>query len=639
MDRSYKDLFFAESQEYLKEINKSLVRIEKNPEDMDAINVIFRLMHTLKGMAATMGYKELASLAHGLEDSFDSLRSGRIKLNADIMDVVFECVDGFNILSDDFKEERPVSIDVTVYLQKIGKIIPPKEDKKYSGEITPVKAEEVKVNDSHVEDLRREGRNIFLVEIQLKEDCPMKGVRSFLVLERIKKMGEIIKVSPSEDILQREEFKDSFKVKLATMQNQEAIHKELLGISDVEKIDISLEEAEILEKAKEKVSFQYLKKVQSMRIPVRRLDKIMNFMGELAIAKSRLVQTVQSKDYSSLEETAYLIDRLVSSLRDETLKLRLLPISYILDNFPRIVRDLARDEGKEIDLKISGSEIELDRVILDEMGDPLIHIIRNSIDHGIELSNERERLGKNRRGKIFINVFREKGHIIIEISDDGKGIDFNKIAKIAVERGVIGCEEAGSLDIHKVLDIISLPGFTEKDKVSEISGRGVGLDVVKTKLDTLGGRLDLETEAGKGTKFILTLPLTLAIIKAMLVSIGEQIFAVPLMSIRETVKVKENDVRLIKDIEVIRLREEIIPIVRLDKEFGIEVSKKEEDMSIVIVEGRVKGIGLVVSKVVGEQDIVVKPLGSLVRKVKGVSGATILGNGRVALILDVVNLV
>lgn len=376
-----------------------------------------------------------------------------------------------------------------------------------------------------------------------------------------------------------------------------------------------------------------------MRIPVERLDKIMNLMGELSIAKSRLVQTVQTKNFSALEETTYLIERLVSSLQDETLKMRLLSISYILGHFPRIVRDLSRKENKEVDLEIEGGEIELDRIVLDEISDPLIHLVRNAIDHGIELPQERIKIGKPPRGKISIKVIRERGHVVIEVSDDGRGIDFSKVAKIAVEKGIISPQDINSLDSHQILDILTSSGFSTSDKVTEVSGRGVGLDVVRNKLDALGGKLDLETHLGKGTKFILTLPLTLAIIKAMLVFLGGQIYAIPLMNIRETLKIKEEEVKIIKDIEVIRVREEIIPLIRLDREFGIKSWREDKIFSVVIVEGRAKSMGLVVDEVIGEQDIVVKPLGSFIKRVKGIAGATILGDGRIALILDVVNII
>jgi two-component system chemotaxis sensor kinase CheA len=639
MDKSYRDLFFGEAQEYLREINRALVKLEKEPADLESMNIIFRLTHTLKGMAATMGYKELAEFAHQLENAFDKFRSGKIDFNLEVMDVIFESIDAFAALVDDFRENRPFSIDTALYVSKIEKIIA-RENK---GKVIEVKKieEDIKIDIGLIDKFKEEGCEVLRVAVVLAKDCFMKGVRAFLVLERSRKMGTVVKSFPGEAELKEEEFDYSFEFILATRESREAVQKELFKIIEIEKVDISIFDLTGLDKFEKKVktNVPYLKKIQSMRIPVERLDKIMNLMGELAIAKSRLVQTMQAKDYVALEETGYIFERLVPGLQDELLKLRLLPISYILDNFPRVVRDLSRSEGKEIDLKIIGSEIELDRVILDDIGDPLIHIIRNSVDHGIELPDERIKSGKPRHGKISIKVSREKGHIILEIADDGKGIDFDKVVKRALSKNLIKLEETINIDSAKIFDILAAPGFSTKEEVTELSGRGVGLDVVKNTIESLGGRVELESELGKGTKFVLTLPLTLAIIKAMLVSVGEQIYAIPLMNIRETVKINKNDIKLVKDLEVIRIRDEVIPVIRLSKELNIKSFKDASAaISVVIVEGRIKNIGFVVDNVLSEQDIVVKPLSSFIKKVKGITGATILGDGGVALILDVASI-
>lgn len=638
MDKNYRDLFFGESQEYLREINKALVNLETNPKDYEAINVIFRLMHTLKSMAASMEYKELALFAHRLEDAFDGFRSGKIKLSPEVMDVIFENIDALTALIDDFREERPISIEFSACLNRLEQICPKENVEK---EIMPQKKEEVKIDSRYLEELKKQKKDIFRVEVHLTKDSPMKGARAFLILNRAMNIGEIVKVSPPEEALREEEFEASFEFLLATPETQEFIQSELSKILEIEKVQISPLDIISLEelKKKEKATPVYLKKIQSMRIPAERLDKIMNVTGELVIAKTRLLETLQNKDYISLQETSSLIERLVASLQEEVLKTRLLPISYILDNFPRIVRDLARKENKEIDLEITGSDIALDRLILDETGDLLIQLVRNAIDHGIELPQARLEAGKSARGKISIKVSRDKGNIVIEISDDGKGIDYNKVMKLAQEKGLLGPEGLSPIDQNRILDILATPGFSTKEKTTAVSGRGVGLDVVKNKLDALGGRLELESQPKKETKFILTLPLTLAIIKAMLVLISKQIYAIPLMNIRETVKIKNKDVKLVNDIELIQLRKKVIPLLRLDKELSIESSRKENDeIPVVIVEGRLKSMGLAVDKVLREQDIVVKPLGMLLKKVRGIAGATILGDGKVAFILDVVNL-
>jgi len=640
MEKDYRELFFEEAGEYLKEVNNALVRLEKDLQNEELINLIFRHMHTLKGMAATVGYHELANLAHKLEDVFDYLRKGKTEVVSNFMDIIFDSVDALNLVLDELRKNKPISLDISSYIESLSQILPEEEIKEKPKERIAPQSKKWKIDEKYIKSLESQGKKIFKIKVMLSSDCVMKGARAYLVLTHLKTQGELLYTYPEEEDLKKEKIENFFEVILATDVSSEILSSKIKKIGEVEKIEITPLDITFFQKEKKEKAPFYIKKIQSMRIPVKRLDKIMNLMGELSIAKSRLIQAVQTKDFSGLEETAYFIERLVSSLQDEALKMRLLPISYILDHFPRIVRDLAREENKEVDLEIIGSEIELDRVVLDEISDPLIHLIRNAVDHGIEKPEERVKLGKPRKGKITIKVVRERGHIVIEISDDGRGIDFNKVSKYALEKGIISPQEMVSLDSQQILDILTHPGFSTRKKVTEVSGRGVGLDVVRNKLDTLGGRLDLETEVNKGTKFILTLPLTLAIIKAMLISLGEEIYAIPLMNIRETIKAKEEDIKLIKDIEVIRVRDEIIPIIRLDKEFGIKTLRRKEDpFSVVIVEGRTKSIGLVVDSVLGEQDIVVKPLGGFIKKVKGIAGATILGDGRIALILDVINIV
>ena len=352
---------------------------------------------------------------------------------------------------------------------------------------------------------------------------------------------------------------------------------------------------------------------------------------------------VQSLKFAPLDEISTTLARLTSTLQDEIMQTRLLPASYILDAFNRVVRDLSKKKNKEVDLEIIGSEIELDRIVLDEIGDPMVHLLRNAIDHGIETPQERIAGGKNPRGKISITVSRQKGQIYIEVADDGKGIDVSGVRRIALERGLLTELEAANLDEKKLLELITLPGFSTAKEVSDVSGRGVGLDVVKIKIESLGGRVDFETKPRAGTRFLLTLPLTLAIIKAMLVRVQREMLAIPLMSIRETIKLRPEEIKRVQNFEVVKVRDEVIPILRMDRELGIARNAAGEEhtnelIPLVIIEYEKKALGLVVNKIVGEQDIVVKPLPSFVKRTKGIAGATILGDGRVALILDIMSL-
>lgn len=649
MENSYHEIFLAESQEYLNTISQCLVKIEESPHDLESLNEIFRAIHTLKGMSATMGFEKLTQLSHHMEDLLDALRSQKIKANSEIIDTLFSCLDILEALIEGVKAKKKSSVDINPSLEALQKFFAPAVK---TDEFTELSLEAAEFSDSEYtlfKEKKAQGKEVYKIKINLNKDCAMKQVRAFLVLTNLERVGEVLKYIPSVEDLKEGRFGFSFIVVLVTKENMEAVQNGLLSITEVSSVEIkSLVESLEKQAAPRAALPSYIKKIQSMRIPVERLDKIMNLMGELAIAKIRLLQIVGHEKYKPLEEVAFAVDRLITALQDEVMQTRLLPISYVLDTFPRITRDLAKGQNKQIEFEIIGSEIELDRTILDELGDPLIHLLRNAIDHGIESPAERKQLKKNQKGKIFIKVVRQKGHISIEVSDDGRGIDFESVAQSAAQKGMISKEEAVALSKNKsgMLNLLTSPGFSTSDKVSEISGRGVGLDVVKLKMEALGGGLDFDSIPEEGTSFFLTLPLTLAIIKAMLVRVRSEIFAVPLMSIRETLKIEEDEIKLIKSFEVIRLREEIIPIIRLDHKLELldlkinlkDEQEQEEKLSIVIIEYGEKSVGLMVNQVLGEQDIVVKPLGSMVKRIRGIAGATILGDGRVALILDIMTL-
>ena len=649
MQDSYREIFLAESDEYLNIISQCLVKLEKTPSDSDALNEIFRAIHTLKGMAATMGFENLTRLSHQMEDLLDALRGREIELNSEIIDSLFTCLDIIEVLVQDIKLDRKSQVDINACLEKIQSFL--------GGEKTPEEIDqgclqEVVFTEQENETFRKkkaQGFEILNIMVDIVKDCAMKSVRAFLVINNLERTGEILKGIPDVSELKEGRFGTSFVLILATKQKVASIQQELFSISEIDSVQIHpleiLQEGGVVSRPAALSS--PVKKIQSMRIPVERLDKIMNLMGELSIAKIRLVQVVQAQKLKFLEDITFAVDRLTTALQDEVMQTRLLPISYVLDTFPRIVRDLARSQNKEIDFSIAGSEIELDRTILDEIGDALVHLVRNAIDHGIESQEERESLSKDPRGRLEIDVVRQKGQIVIEIKDDGRGIDFEKVIQKAVQKGMLSKDEAAVSvkDKVSIFNLLTTPGFSTSAKVSEISGRGVGLDVVKSKMEALGGRLDFDATVGQGSQFVLTLPLTLAIIKAMLVKVRGETFAVPLMSIRETIKIEAKDISSINNFEVIRIRDEVVPILRLEEKLEIlnqaessEDQVQDNKISVVIIEYGTKSMGLMVSKVIGELDIVVKPLGSMVKRVKGIAGATILGDGRVALILDVLNL-
>lgn len=644
MQDNYRDLFFPESQEYLRIVNGCLVKLESNPADLDSINEIFRCIHTLKGMSATMGYDKLTRLSHRMEDLLDEARNQRKKIDSKIIDVLFACVDNLEQLLQDAISNKDSHIDILVCINRINEFLS-KEKAMAEGDLSvSQQAFELGRKDLNaIKELRNKNFNIFKIKIIIAKDCAMKQARAYLVITNLKKVGEIIKSAPSMEDLNEGRFDIYFIVILATKENKENLRQEIFSIAEVDEVDINILDIPEEEQINAPPPVFAVKKIQSIRIPIERLDKIMNLMGELAIAKINLTQIVQSYKSGPLEKTSFMLSRLISSLQDEIMQTRLLPVAYILDVFPRIARDLAKMQNKEVELNITGGEIELDRVILDEVSEPLVHLVRNAIDHGIETAEERKALNKNPIGKVFINVSRQKGQIFIEAGDDGRGVDFSVVRECALRKGLIPEGEAAGIDKKKIFDLITLPGFSTSNKVTDISGRGVGLDVVKSRIEALGGSMDFDTESNRGSRFILMLPLTLAIIKAMLVKVEEEIFAIPLMNIRETLRLGENELKTLQNIEVFRIRDEVITAIRLNKELNLPVivpHKKDSNdrIFLVIIEQGKRALGLVVNQVLGEQDIVVKSLGALVKKTKGIAGATILGDGKVALILDAMSL-
>ena len=640
-DNVYRELFLTESAEYLKIMSQCLVKLEKNPSDSDSLNEVFRCLHTIKGMSATMGFDKISQLSHATENLLDELRNKRIKATSAIIDKLFASVDILEGLVEEVRLKQPSKIDIAPSLSNLKRFLPSDEIKEEFLEPSWESLEFSEPERQMFRQMGSEGANILQIKIALAADCAMKQARAIMVLMDLARLGEVIKSLPSAEELEEGRFGLSFIVILISKEKIDIIRQELLNILEVQDIEIRPLEASFagpIPADKYAVS-SYVKKIQSMRVSVDRLDKIMNLVGELTIAKIRLLQISKNCNLDPLDEIVFFIGRLTSSLQDEITQTRLLPIAYILDTFPRMVRDLAKNDNKDIDFQIIGSEIELDRVILDEISNPLMHLLRNAVDHGIEPPEERKRLKKDPRGKITIRVSRERGQIFITVADDGRGIDFEAVKRQARIKALLNDEEIAKLDEKAILDLLTLPGFSTSEKVTEVSGRGVGLDVVKSKIETLGGRLDFQTQPKAGSQFILMLPLTVAIIKAMLVKVQDETYAIPLMNIRETIKIDEGEIKLIQNFEVIKVRDEIIPILRLEEELGLgSQALKEVKISVVIIEVGNKGVGLVVTKVLGEQDIVVKPLGAIVKKTKGIAGATILGDGNVALILDVMGL-
>ncbi len=506
----------------------------------------------------------------------------------------------------------------------------------------------------------------------MQKECILKYVRAFIVFKNLERHGHVIKTYPSSELIEDEAFGLNFDVLVSSKDRKKDIEKTVMSIPEIEDVKVTefkLEETKISKKTKntkksaEKGDKKAIRpksmtranggipgvkpqrSVQSVRVNIERLDSLMNLMGELIINKTRLKQIAADNELDELSEVIAITERLTSDLQEEILQIRMVPIEHVFNRFPRIVRDISREEGKLIDFEIRGGEIELDRTVLDEIADPLVHLIRNSVNHGIETPKEREKKKKSKRGKLKLEAVREKEHVSIIIEDDGKGIDTKKIKEVAVKKGLISEDDAKTLPKDDAIDLIFLPGFSTATKITSISGRGVGLDVVKTGIESLGGSIELETEPGKGTKVTLNLPLTLAIVQALLIRLDTETYAIPITNIVRIVDVSPEDIRTIQNREVINVQDEVISIIKLNEYFNIckKMDRKDrqntgdtqDTIPIVIVSKGTKKIGIVVDELVGQQEVVIKSLGDYLKGIRGFAGGTILGDGRVALILDV----
>jgi len=664
MDMSkYLDVFIEEAQEHLDNMNECLLELEKDPTNREKLDEIFRSSHTLKGMAGTMGFERVSHLTHEMENILQDIKNEKYKLNEEVIDVLFKSFDVLEeIIAGITQNGVEEDIDLTEILKELKGVMEksdggiPQDELKKKGKLQEFNRYEKKV----VDEAKKQGFRVFKILIQLDEDCLLKSARAFVVFNNLEKYGEIIKTEPRVEDIEDEKFDDSFTIFLVTEKNKEFLEKMLTGISELRKVEIDdlsdLEEEAFVGKVSKKTneiqdqnntaktienitknsSFaSKFKTGKTVRVDIERLDTLMNLVSELIIIKTRLKEMENRKreDKKETYEAIEYMERIISNLHDAVMKVRMVPIAQVFNRFPRMVRDLSKELNKEIELRIQGEETELDRTVIDEIGDPLIHLIRNAVDHGIESTQERIKLGKPRKGIIYLMAYHDGNNVVIEIRDDGRGINKDKILERALEKGLI--KRTDNVDSESILRFLFLPGFSTANKVTDLSGRGVGLDVVKTKIESLGGNIEVKTREMQGTQFIIRLPLTLAIIQALLIKVGLEKYAIPLSSIRETVTINSNTLKNVNNHMVTLFRNEVLPIVDLKTKLGIESQGSYgKELTVVIVKKGDKSLGLVVDDLIGQQEIVVKTLGSLLKGIDIITGATILGNGNVALILD-----
>ncbi|ACA55649.1 chemotaxis protein CheA [Clostridium botulinum] len=691
MDTSqYMSMFLEESMDNLQTLNDSLLQLEQEPDDIDKLNEIFRVAHTIKGMAATMGFNEMSELTHKMEDVLSNFREGDLKVTQNVVTVLFKCLDTLEQMVNNISEEVDEKVPIDHIIEEL--------EKAANGDISPQENEEeaietIEGNESEgdstislneydlnvIKQAEDRGFNAYEIKIILSENTLLKSARAFLIFKNLEEYGEVIKSLPIAEDIENENFDFEIDLIYLTTKGKEEIYDILANISEVDNVmvdnvDVQLkreekiESREVKEKVKEQINNIDTKKTeeentdkktkveenkpkankratkpkennhkkahQSVRVDLERLDKFMNMVSELVIHRTRLEQISTNHKLTDLNETLEQVARTTSDLQDLVMKIRMLPLDIVFNRFPRMVRDLSVELDKEMELIVQGADTELDRTVIDEIGEPLIHLIRNAADHGVEPREERVKKGKDPIGKIRLIAYQEGTKAVIKVEDDGGGVPVDKV-KAKAER--IGINTEGMSD-NDIRNLIFAQGFSTNEKVTDISGRGVGMDVVKTKITALGGTVDLISEEGKGSSFIIRLPLTLQIIQALLVEVGSETMAISLGYIDRVIDYEKDIVKKTNNKEVIIYRGNVIPFVRVNEKLGLQESENDKKY-IVIVKSGEKTVGLLVDGLLGQKEIVIKPFGKTLQGLKEYIGATILGDGLVTLILDVAALV
>lgn len=704
----YLDIFIDETNEHIQSLSDNIMILEKEPENKDTINEIFRAAHSLKGMAGTMGFKRMQHLTHDMENVFSEVRNDTVKVNAEMIDVLFQCLDAIEAYLDNVKATSDEGTeDNAALIDKLNAFLPGANGGAAAAAAPAPAAEAPKAEEAPaetdgkaylnitLEDSQKEqiqsaidgGQNVYAFTVSVQKECLLKAARAFLVFKAVEDFGEILIYSPSSQDIEDEKFDTDFSIIVASKEPFDKIKDAITQVSEIdhaigEQVTVDTynkveKEKEAAEEKKEaaasaaapapaaapaapapaaasapapaKASAAATKKpagkpvtARTVRVDIEKLDALMNQVSELIIAKNSLVSISDSEQGSSpenqqLHEQIEYLERITTTLHESVMKVRMVPIESTVNKFPRMIRDLSRKLNKPMDLVMTGEETELDRTVVDQIGDPLQHLLRNSADHGIEDPDVREKAGKPRQGNIFLNAFQEGNNVIIQVGDDGAGIDTEAVKAKAIEKGLVTPDDAEKLTQKEIIDFLFDPGFSMSKVITDISGRGVGLDVVKSNVEALGGDVTVKTTLGQGTTFTVRLPLTLAIIQALMVDIADEKYAIALASIMNIESIPVKDIKYVEAHEVIYLRGMVIPLIRMRD--ILDCPHKEDDpdeeLTVVVVTKGESMAGLIVDNLIGQQEIVIKSLGKVIEHNKIISGATILGDGEVAMILDI----
>ncbi len=676
----YLEIFVEETREHLQSLNEHLLILEKEPENKDTINEIFRAAHSLKGMAGTMGYKRMQNLTHNMESVFSEIRNDKMKVTSELVDTLFQCLDALEAYLDNIvntqdegdDDNQPIIKLLNDFLNgntdKASDTVPEaKTDTSVSSKEAPGAAgfSEVKFADFERHAIIEAGKKnlkVYGINVHIDPNCILKAARAFLVFKSLEEMGEIIKSIPSTQDIEDEKFDFDFSMFIISSEPLDKIISAVGNVSEIrgvtgEEIVIKDDEAEGGETGRaassdnESASKENVKAPaaqskssgkpvvnRSVRVDIEKLDVLMNLVSELIIAKNGLVAfnaAEQVQHSQGFNEQIEYLERVTTNLHESVMNVRMVPIENVVSRFPRMIRDLSKKLNKKMELYMSGEDTELDRTVIDEIGDPLMHLLRNSADHGLESPEVRKSLGKPETGSIFLDAYQDGNNVVIEVRDDGAGIDVDKVRNKAIEKGTITPEQAEVMTDKEIIELLFRPSFSTAEKITDVSGRGVGLDVVKSKIEALGGDVECHSIKGEGSTFTIRLPLTLAIIQALMVRIGKEQYAISLGSIQTVEDIPVGDIKYVQGREVITLRGTVIPLIRLGELLEVpDVEPDAENLTVVIIKKGDKQAGLVVDSLIGQMEIVIKSLGKYININKMISGATILGDGDVALIID-----
>lgn len=690
----YLEIFIDESNEHLQNLSDQLMVLEKEPDNSDTINEIFRAAHSLKGMAGTMGYKRMQNLTHDMENVFSEVRNGNMSVNSELVDVLFQCLDALETYVSNIQQNQdegtddnePIIKALNAFIESEGTT--QKTDSKAEASSENPESAEIDYNGIVLADFEKNAvnealkkkLNVYKIRVTVEENCILKAARAFLVFKNLEGHCDVIKSEPSVQDIEDEKFDLDFSLVVISSESFSDIVKIIKSVSEIkdavgeeiktpfdedaqaEHHDESKEEKKeekdskevaVADKkpapassAKQAAATGKTKPVgHTVRVDIEKLDVLMNLVSELIIAKNGLVSASSSEDSEisvnqTFNEQIEYLERVTTNLHESVMKVRMMPIESVVSKFPRMIRDLSKKLNKKMELYMSGEDTELDRTVIDEIGDPLMHLLRNSADHGLESAEVRLERGKPEVGSIFLDAYQDGNNVAIEVRDDGNGIDVEKVRNKAIEKGTITEEQAASMSDKDIVDLLFRPSFSTAEKITDVSGRGVGLDVVKSKIEALGGDIEVKTAYGEGSTFIIRLPLTLAIIQALMVKVGDEKFAISLGSIQTIEDISVDEIKYVHAKEVIHLRGSVIPLIRLRNLLDVPGEPLEqENITVVIVSKGDKQAGLVVDSLIGQMEIVIKSLGKYININKMISGATILGDGSVALIIDANTLV